>query len=376
MAERTDSIQNKAVSRAVPEGTVPLIAIEGTAYECGRHYAEITMERYPGYRRYLDPAYEWKRDLLGGSVEARKLIEQRVPHIAEVYRGIVDVGGPPQQKPPGNTVSGCTSFGLSGKVTLDGHPISGGTRDVAYDKVQQHIVLRMRIKDAPAFMMHTYPGSIRGQDGFWSTGMSIFSNSLYSKAGANEGGMTSMQWTFLALAGSSVQEALELAEKFGIMEYEYGPESAGNMLISDPQGECASVEYNAGGVSVIPAREGIATHANHPEGERTAPFAGPQCFRQVIRSDSLYRMHGLWELFYAERTRLTAQKAMHLLADHTRYPQGVCSHVRSILDPESGQEICNPEYGTTAAIVAEPTLGKLHATRGNPCSNWPVTYSL
>ena len=30
----------------------------------------------------------------------------------------------------------------------------------------------------------------------------------------------------------------------------------------------------------------------------------------------------------------------------------------------------------TAAVVAEPTTGRLHVVRGNPCCNRPVTYSL
>ena len=45
-----------AYPRAVPEGTVPLIAVEGTAHECGRQYGQIVLEKYPGYRRYLDTA--------------------------------------------------------------------------------------------------------------------------------------------------------------------------------------------------------------------------------------------------------------------------------------------------------------------------------
>ena len=84
------------------------------------------------------------------------------------------------------------------------------------------------------------------------------------------------------------------------------------------------------------------------------------------RDDSRYRMHGLWTLFNAERGRLTAQKAMQILADHAGYPAGICSHMHNN----------DPDRGTTAAIVAEPTRGLLHATRGNPCCNWPVTFSL
>ena len=76
-------------------------------------------------------------------------------------------------------------------------------------------------------------------------------------------------------------------------------------------------------------------------------------------------MHGLWGLLDGERGRLTAQRAMLLLADHTYYPQGICRHW--IAD--------EPNSETVAAAVAEPTLGRLHVVRGQPCSNWAVTYT-
>jgi hypothetical protein len=38
---------NKALPRGIPEGTIPLIDIDGTAYECGRSYAEIVIQEYP-----------------------------------------------------------------------------------------------------------------------------------------------------------------------------------------------------------------------------------------------------------------------------------------------------------------------------------------
>jgi hypothetical protein len=186
--------------------------------------------------------------------------------------------------------------------------------------------------------------------------MSIFRNSLYSKQGA-EKGLKMVQWGLLTLAGKSVHEGVELARKFGIV-------GSGSLLISDAGGESLSVEYNAGGVSIVPAKDGIATHANHPEGKETTLFE--QYPDEIEKENSRYRMHGLWQLLNAERGRLTPQKALMMLADHTHYPRGICRHITG--DISNG--------GTTAAVVAEPTRGKLHVVRGNPCCNWPVTYTL
>lgn len=344
--------ENMAAPRLVPEGEVPLVSVEGTAYECGQAYAEICVEKWTGYRRYLDPAFVWNDDL---SAEAKELFDARAPHIPEVYRGIADVAGPPAGGAPLDEHAGCTSFSLSGSVTLDGQPISGQTKDGSVYAALQYIVLRMRVKDAPTILVLCYPGEVMGY-GMWSNGMSLFRNALYSTAGS-EHGLTFAQWGLLALAGDSAADAAELAEKRGIR-------SSGNALVSDANGESLSVEFNVGGVSVIPARDGISTHANHPEGEKTSPFEDyPD---PIERENSRYRMSGLWGLFNAERGRLTPQSALHVMADHSRYPRGVCRHI-------TGQDL---EQGTSACVVAEPTRGRLHVTRGHPCMNWPALYEV
>lgn len=336
------------VPRATPEGTIPLIAVEGSAYDCGREYAEIVMRRYPGYRRYLDAVAEWE----SLTPELKRLFEDRAPHVPDVFRGILDVAGPPEATPTEPTATGCTSFGVSGSLTLDGQPISGQTKDTAPASAELYIVLRLRIEDAPTILVLAYPGEVLGY-GMWSTGMSVFRNSLHSSAGAEEG-LTMVQWGLLALAADSVREAGELAKERGIA-------GTGNVLLSDRHGESLSVEFNAGGVSIVPARNGIATHANHPEGEKTAPFEHyPD---DIERENSRYRASTVRELLEADRGRLTTQKAMMCLADHSRYPRGICRHT-----PEG---LC-----TTAAVVVEPTKGKLHVTRGPACSNWPMTYTV
>jgi hypothetical protein len=236
-----------------------LIAIEGTAHECGREYAEITMAKYPGYREYLDPACK----LAHLPRKIARLFEERAPYLLEVSRGMAEVTGPPvapAHRPAGGA---CTSFGISRSVTLDGQPISGQTKDTSLNRINLYIVLRMRIKEGPTILVLCYPGELLGY-GMWSTGMSIFRNSLFSRAGA-DGALDLQVWGLLTLAGRSVHEGVELARKHGLRD-------AANCLISDPQGESLSVEWNAGGVNVIPARDGIATHANHPEGKDTAPL--------------------------------------------------------------------------------------------------------
>ena len=91
-----ENAANSTIPRLVPEGTVPLLDFEGTAYDCGKQYGETVLQKYPGYRRYLDPAFYWNRDLSG---DAGDLFDQRAPHIPEIFRGIADAAGQPEAGP-------------------------------------------------------------------------------------------------------------------------------------------------------------------------------------------------------------------------------------------------------------------------------------
>ncbi len=347
----TDDNMPREFPRAVPEGAVPLLSVQGSAYDCGRQYAELVAELYPGHRRYLDAL----DDQLHMAPDVAKLFSDLAPHLEDVYRGMRDAAGPSQGQSDDEAPAGCTSFGVSGQVTLDGAPISGQSKDTSAAKAMQYIVLRMRIAAAPTILTLAYPGEVLGY-GMWTTGTSLFRNSLYSTAAA-ETGLPMSQWGVLALAGESVGQAAELATRFGIR-------GSGNCLISDSAGRSVSVEFNAGGVSLLPARDGVCTHANHAEGENTSPFARDR--GEPLNSNSLYRMHGFYDLLAAERGRITPQRALMCLADHTQYPRGLCRHI--IGD--------NRDRGTSAVIIAEPTRGKVHVVRGNPCCNWPVTYTV
>jgi len=337
------------IPRPVPEGVIPLLSFEGPAADCGRHYAEYVLEHYPGYHRYLNAEY-YSQILAPDFI---RLAEARAPHLLELLDGALQVINHAKAAEPAGrpAATGCSSFGIAGELTLDGQPMAGQTKDTGVANALQYVVLRIRIQQAPTILVLGYPGEIVGH-GFWTTGTSIFRNSLYSSADGQRG-LTMEQWGLLALAGTSVHDAAALAQAHGL-------KGAGNCLITDHQGESLSVEFNAGGVNIIRAANGISTHTNHPVGTTTAAFedwgtdvGGPAASR--------LRRQRLHDLLAAERGRLTAQRAMLCFADHANYPQGLCRHPPDIIQ-------------TTAAVVAEPTRGRLHVVRSNPCSNWPVTY--
>ena len=351
----SENTRPAAYPRAVAEGTVPLIAVEGTARDCGRRYGQIVLEKYPGYRRYLDTAGQWSR--LSG--EARRLFERRAAFVPEIYEGLAEVAGPPSGSTEAPPAAECTSFGVSPGVTLDGHAISGQNKDPVSGSALLHIVLRMRIQDGPTILVLAYPGEVLGY-GMWSTGASVFRNSLWSRA-SGEPGLEMGQWALLSLAGGSTAEAVELARRHGIA-------GDGNVLFSDAAGS-VSVEFNAGGISVVQPDDGVVTHANHPVGSETAPFEyayGDDYPTRDDGADSRIRMDRLAELLGAERGRLTPQRALMCMSDHANHPRGLCRHLAPSITT----------HCTTGSVIVEPTRGRLYAVRGNPCCNWPTTYTV
>ena len=97
---------------------------------------------------------------------------------------------------------------MAGGATLEGQPLSGQTKDVGHSAAQRFVVLRLRLKAAPTVLIVAYPGEVWGF-GLWSTGMTLYRTSLYSSADG-AGALTAEQWGLLALAGTSVHEAVEL----------------------------------------------------------------------------------------------------------------------------------------------------------------------
>lgn len=341
----------EVIARQMPEGVIPLISIEGAAYDVGREYAEIVMSRWPGFRAYLDNAWFW-RELPGPE---KKLVEAHAPHLIDLHRGITDVAGPPQAQPPkaAPAKSGCTSFSLSPAVTLDGVPMSGQTKDTPLNRIERYLVLRMKITGAPGILVLAYPGEVMGY-GFWTTGMTLFRNSMFSSAGCPTG-MHYTVMTTIMLSCKSVDEAVELVQK-------HGRNSAGNTLMADAAGNSVSFETNVGGQAFIRDVDGINVHTNHPIAENTRAYEKYEY--ADLQPDSILRYERLGARLEGERGRLTPQKIFQLLAIHEGYPLGTCKHRSQIGDI------------TTAAVVVEPTRGLLHVTRGQPCCNWPATYSL
>jgi isopenicillin-N N-acyltransferase-like protein len=69
---------------------------------------------------------------------------------------------------------------------------------------------------------------------------------------------------------------------------------------------------------------------------------------------------------------LTVADLKQFLADHEGYPTSICRHPHAGPDHPS----VSARGRTTASLIAEPSQGRLHVTRGNPCQVPYATYHL
>jgi hypothetical protein len=178
---------------------------------------------------------------------------------------------------------------------------------------------------------------------------------MYAKGGTKKPVLTPGVLPFLTLACRNVHQAAELMEK-------YCGNSAGGSMMSDVHGDAVAFDSTASGLGMVWAKDGILTRSNHPEAPLCQGDEQYPC--PAFEADSKYRTRELRKLFEAESGRLTPQKALHIMADHTVYPRGQCKHWH-----DDGTV-------TTALVMCEPSKGLLHIVRGQPCCNWPVTYSV
>jgi isopenicillin-N N-acyltransferase like protein len=195
--------------------------------------------------------------------------------------------------------------------------------------------------------------------GFSTTGVSSFGNSLFLK-GHKPSPLPSTVFRRLCLEASNVDEVIALKER-------YGSGGGGNHLIGDGTGRAVAIEGSVYGQVVLEQRNGIIVHANNAlshlkQYENWAP-------EEIARSQN--RVNRLTAFYEAESGRISPMLAFRGLIDHDNYPVSLCRHI-----PPGDRPGWMEFWQTTAALVCEPTLKRLHAIRGQPCRGFPATYCL
>lgn len=339
---------------------LPLFRFKGSSFEAGAAMARWTLEKYPFYPTYLNQAVHF---WTSPPQHVVALFRKHAPWTIDFYKGMLgelqrlnfDAEAPLPEIPIRKPKEECTSFSLKDEICEGKGPVSGQTKDTGIVSLDLYMVLNLQLDDGPSVLALAYPGELLGY-GFWSNGMSIFRNNLRSSA-ESPSGLPFFIYGLLAMGTGSVKTASELALEEGIL-------GAGHLMLSDLQ-NAISVEYNAGGVSVMKRNaDGILVHANHPVGKETSRFTSrdaeyvqastsrgatlEKALRAMDRPISIHMLH----------TALSS----HLEPDN----YGVCRHGNA-----EGTMAC-----TTATVVAQPLEGRLFATKGPACLNPFTEYTI
>ncbi len=350
---------------------LPKLELRGSPLEIGRQFGELARVRVllhlanqkASMAELCPENPTWWREEVPKYLPA---YEELAPYFVEEMRGLAQGAGVTFEdalllnvrdevltslKP--RPAEACTSFGCSGAVTLGGQPILGQTKDTAAVSRDLFVVTAAYQEGRPDLLQMPYAGEF-GVFGLSSSGMAIFGNSLYV-SGRPAGGLPLSLFRRLVLEADSVDEVIALVEERGIA-------AVGNLTVGDRTGRVVAIENTDHGHAVVEAVDGVLAHANHINDPALAQF---EDYEEPERSTSVRRQRRLAGQIEAERGRLTAPLAMRCLMDHEGYPDSICRHATP-----------GHDFQTTAAIVVEPTLGRLHAVRGLPCQGWPVTFCL
>jgi len=223
-------------------------------------------------------------------------------------------------------------------------------------------VLRVKPTDGrPDFIMWTFGGML-GYFGVNRHGVSHFANSL--------GG--GPKWNFalahyslkrMIFEQTSVPEVVQLMRDMPVC-------SNGNYMLCDGSGNYLDVELSSDGPKPIEDTNsaGFLVHANH---YLCSEFACEEHHQHSL-PDSFHRQGRMEGLISEKFGEITLDDVKNFLSDHGNDSLSICRH------PYDGEShpMLNNRGITVASIVVEPTRGKLHVSRGNPCENEYVEYSL
>ena len=356
------------------------IAVEGTPRELGRTLGEAARDEIRGFAGIalervnktvcvtreqalataaacIPYAAGYAPDLLAemrGMAESSgvSLAELMLLQVRNQLRGRGDAtaphgAGPHEIGPDGGAEGGCTAL-AAGRPAL---VAQNWDADPALDPYT--VVISRRPAGAPATLTIGQAGLI-GYIGVGGRGIGVCLNTL--PAPAREVGVPHYFMVRRVLEAGSLDAAVDAVRRARRA-------IPANILLATPQGP-ADFEVLIDDLRVLRPADGAAwlTHTNHCL--HPALAAVNDRFPELI--ESVPRKRRVDALLARAGGGVTAAQAA--LRDHHGAPRSICRHVND--DPRHGF------WTSVFSVVIEADAGRLHASRGNPCSNLYREYRL
>lgn len=151
----------------------------------------------------------------------------------------------------------------------------------------------------------------------------------------------------------SLEEALDALRRL--------PRSSSRSLTLLQGRRCVNVEMTGDQLAECEALPTL--HTNH---FLQADLVSCDVMNPFSRNSSRQRLSRLTQLFGGGDAPDSPEEALDALSDHSIFPVGLCMHAQGHAT----------RADTVAAVVLDPTEGRLHVRRGHPCTAATETYSL
>ena len=248
----------------------------------------------------------------------------------------------------------CTGVVIEPRCAVSGWGFAGQNwdNDPAMDPFS--IVLIRRPSGAPAHMNFTQPGII-GYMGLNEAGLGVVMNTLPAPARG-----VGVPWYFL-VRRMYLHAALDAV----ISEVRRARRAIpANVALLTADG-AADLEVTVDDVHVLKADgRGVLVHTNHCVHPELARIN--ELFPELIQS--VPRMYRAESLLGDPGGPVGLERVKSLLSDHVDYPTSICRHEND--NPGDGH------WTSVISMIVEPSQGRMHLSRGNPCSNPYEVYSL
>ena len=343
------------------------IDVAGMPREMGRQIGEAAREEIRGFCEAALPLVN--KTIRVSPAAADRVAAQATcsadayaPHMVEELRGIAEGAGVSLQaimllqvrnQLAPDADAGCTSLALSGHGAAGGQIVAQNwDNDPALDPFT--VVLTRRPAGRPAFMTVTQAGLI-AYIGFSEAGIGLCLNTL--PAPSRQSGVPhyfTVRGIYEATTLDNAVAAVTRAERA----------IPANIMLATPEG-AADLEVTLEGVHVLrDDGAGGITHANHCRHPQLAAIN--ERFGELIQSHQ--RQRRIDEVLGLGEREVDVKQVQGALRDHQGHPRSICRHAND--DPGTGHR------QTVFSVIIEPAEGRMHVSRGTPCTSPYETYVL
>lgn len=357
---------------------VPVITAAGTPAECGAAYGAAAAERIAANLDAYAHRFSAQADLDSAAVRAagarfRRVTRQHQPRIATMLDAMAEAAGASvdqvyalnartellagrRASPADGSDGGCTSVGVLGTHTADGHLLMGQNWDWYPD--QRDVMVLLRTTDERGHTVLTLAeAGMLAKTGLNSAGIGVCVNMLGSDRDGLAGG-TGVPYHVLLRAALEA-DSLGLALR-GAMR---PPRSSSiNVLLgqADDHGqELIDLELVPGDAGWLHPVDGLIAHANH--------FETRVPVRDVAKDlggSSLFRAARARRLLAPAATdrKVTPDDLIEVFRDHAGYPHAVCRHLDERDAPADRSE-------SVYSVLLDLDDRRLAIAAGPPCGH-------